>query len=716
MSGTRIDPVASVVDDAGRLRRRATLLVVLLGLAICMPAGGSAAALALAGAIGVVVGRVVASRSPERPGGPPMLWRVLNTCVFVTCLLAAFANVPLVAIGTGMIAWLQVHRSFTGVGARDDRVALLLGMLMALLGCDLSNSPLLAPLLLVLFLVAPVALTTCHLGMVGEDARMARLRPGASGGLSLRNLVGLGPVTLALTVVFFIVLPRLDAGRGLSGDEAERVTGFGEDVDLGDLGDILESDERVMRVRATDADGRPWGGQLYLRGNALDRFDGRSWASTTGGGGRLRKPPPTPGSQVVLQEIQLEPLADRNLFGLHEVVAFDGLDAERSRDANGTLRYAGEPRSLRYTAISRLPTEDLDLRLAGEPDVARTARSREEREAARSRAWTQLPDGLDPRIPALARQILDEAGRPASTWARALAISSYLQTHYEYTLLAPEYADGGPPADPLAWFLFDGRQGHCEYFATALVILLRTHNIPARLVNGFLGGEYNELGDWTTVRQRDAHSWVEVNLGPEVGWVTLEATPAGASPTVTRASLANQALDWLDRAWQDAVVDYAFDDQLAGLGALGALLSGTDADDPRFGLGGTEQLGGLLLVVTCGLLLALLVRAWLRFLSREAGRRPRRRAGAVEAAWRGARKELARRGWSPPDALPPVALAGWLREQAGDAAAPVEALAWMVYAVRYGGEDDGIVGPRAKEALYRLRKGDLPRAPAPTEV
>ena len=82
-------------------------------------------------------------------------------------------------------------------------------------------------------------------------------------------------------------------------------------------------------------------------------------------------------------------------------------------------------------------------------------------------------------------------------------------------------------ADPLAVFLFESRAGHCEYFATAMAVMLRQTGIPARLVNGFRTGEYNALGDAWVVRQYDAHSWVEAYFKP-YGWIEFDPTPAQA--------------------------------------------------------------------------------------------------------------------------------------------------------------------------------------------
>jgi hypothetical protein len=611
--------------------------------------------------------------------------------------------VPLLVVGAGLVGWLQVHRAWTGAQARDDRAALLLALLQALLGCIVSVSMLLAPLFLALVVLGPLALALCHLGIEAEGARARRLRYGFGERAPTSHFWALGPTSVALTALFFLGLPRLDAAGHLQSEEAERVTGFGEDVDIGDLGALLESDAPVMRVRVFDAQGLPWTGPLYLRGTALDAFDGRRWTSTVGRGGRWEPPGASPGAQL-RQEIQLEPVAENVVFGLHELVRIRGAGRRLSRDANGTLRSRGEPSRLVYTAWSVLPNSDPARLAAARPDPRRVARSADEREAADADLWTRLPADLDPRIPALARQAAAAAGPDASAWQQAVAVAAFLQREYDYSLQAPELPGGVAPADPLAWFLFDSRTGHCEYFATALAVMLRSLDIPARVVNGFLGGELNPLGGWILVRQRDAHSWVELNLGPQ-GWVVVDATPVGG-PAVTVASTWAQAGDWLTQRWQGAVLEYGLEDQLSGLARVGQALALPGGEGST--LLALPEVGGLVVVGLVGVLAAGVVRASLSWLARPPAP-PRAPRGPVERlhdrAWALAR----RRGWRPPAALPPVDAARWVRERAGPSAEPLVQLAWLRYRVRYGGDLDGELLELAQAAFGALRRDGLPR-------
>ncbi len=124
--------------------------------------------------------------------------------------------------------------------------------------------------------------------------------------------------------------------------------------------------------------------------------------------------------------------------------------------------------------------------------------------------YLQLPV-IDSRIPRLAEQITASS---SSNYDKAVAIETYLRTHFGYTLQLPRVL----PHDPLGNFLFERKQGHCEYFSSAMAVMLRTLRIPSRVVNGFQTGEYNDLTSQYVIRASNAHSWVEAYF-PGYGWV-----------------------------------------------------------------------------------------------------------------------------------------------------------------------------------------------------
>jgi transglutaminase-like putative cysteine protease len=360
--------------------------------------------------------------------------------------------------------------------------------------------------------------------------------------------LGLTVLILALAVPIFVLMPRValgvynrPVGRG------QLLSGFSEKVELGEIGTIKESETVVMRVKLNrSAQELP---VLRLRGVSMERYDGRSWSRAADIG---RSSQPARGEYYKLEEeIQerallveqtffLEGLSTRAVFAAAKALAvsrsFEPLLRAESGDLSMLRPLFGK---LRYSVISDVTPVDtaaLWESSAGVPDDVR-------------RRYLQVPP-LDGRIAVLARQITSGQSHP---YRKALALESHLKRHYGYSL---ELKGSPTTADPLAGFLFDVRKGHCEYFASALAIMLRQIGIPARLVNGFRMGEYNPLGDSWIVRQYDAHSWVEAYFAP-YGWIELDPTPP--DPSRSRAPLLKAIADLMDAIdlwWAEEVVNY----------------------------------------------------------------------------------------------------------------------------------------------------------------
>jgi transglutaminase-like putative cysteine protease len=163
-------------------------------------------------------------------------------------------------------------------------------------------------------------------------------------------------------------------------------------------------------------------------------------------------------------------------------------------------------------------------------------------------AYLQLPPGLDPRIPRLAAQV---TGSGSNSYDKAVALEKHLKTHYGYTLQLPSSA----VADPLANFLFERKQGHCEYFASSMAVMLRTLRIPARVVNGFISEEFNDLTGNYVVRARNAHAWVEAYF-PNYGWITFDPTPDSATGSPQPWGRVMLYLDAASSFWREWVVSY----------------------------------------------------------------------------------------------------------------------------------------------------------------
>jgi hypothetical protein len=271
--------------------------------------------------------------------------------------------------------------------------------------------------------------------------------------------------------------------------------------------------------------------------------------------------------------------------------------------------------------------------------------------------YLQRSPRVDPRVVELARTIT--AGEP-SDYDKAAAVEQYLRTRYGYSLQMATT----PPPDPLAYFLFERKEGHCEYFASAMAVMLRAVGIPSRVVNGFHGGEYNDLTGSYIVRARNAHSWVEAYI-PGYAWVSFDPTPPDSSPAAGSMHRFALYLDAAREFWREWVINYDFLHQRnltisamaygrnAGeqtrtwiRGLYEALLASArqvhrDAERrPR-----TWALGAVLAIMTC-VLLANAARLWRLARTHRLARTPMKAPQAAASAWYGCMtRSLARKGF-----------------------------------------------------------------------
>ncbi len=664
--------------DGQRVARSATWTVRLLmifGLLTLVPRPGVPA---LTGVVGM--GLLVLGWMLQRPGRWESAWRLANAAAAVLALVLVFLfQRPWGEVAMLLVVYLMVHRAWTASHPSDHRVALLLSALLSLLGSTLTDSAWLAPLHVGMVALLPVALLWLHTWDV------ERLRPARGTSLfTPRRGMGLGFGVLALVVVsvgIFITLPRLQGGAMASWGTAISVSGFSDQVELGDLGAIQTNPSPVMQVEVRQiGDGTKVRPPLRMRGVALDVFDGTAWRRS-GRLARWRVPdrPQSIRDGDLVQEVLLEPIGEPVMFGLPWVQAIrsEGVDLVGTVPRN--VRHLGETRRHSYRVWSRPHSDDPErLRRAGmEAGLNRAARHH----------FTHLPADLDPRIESLARGLVEGHQAP---FDKARAIETHLRDNYTYT----DVPQVGHQGQPLSDFLFETRTGHCEYFATSLAVLLRAADIPANVVNGFYGGDWNEITGFVTLRQSDAHSWVEVHMGSE-GWVTLDATPE-ALPSMTQG-WPSQLVSAFSRVWRQWVVDYDLNDQLALL-SLPEFQPTESAVD--WGLvAPLVPVGVLMLLVGVlpGLLRGLVLRE----------PRPPRRRG-VEAVLQRAWLLVERRGHRIPLGLPPVAAASWLVESVGEVAEPLRELAWCHYRVRYGEEMEPALLRKAQGHLDALK--GLPRA------
>lgn len=355
-------------------------------------------------------------------------------------------------------------------------------------------------------------------------------------------------VVFALAIPIFLTMPRLNRGASRNGILAtESLSGFSDSVRLGEVAQVKLNPEVVMRVRVRFPRGMP-PRALRWRGVTLDYYDGRNWIESGTRTLAMRKTENAFAIDrrlsefgVTEQRFFLEPLNINTIFAAHRPIFVVGLGI-LSRDQGDGLWTEPHPNhKLDYRVYSDTHHPSVEELMADNSRVYPAE--------IKQRYW-QLPLNHDQRI----NQLVAEVTRGARTQYEAAArIEEYLRTTFGYTLNLRRVEEGDPVAD----FLFNVREGHCEYFASAMVLMLRTRRIPARLVNGFQMGEYNESADFYTVRQSDAHSWVEVYF-PNEGWVAFDPTPSAGLSVYGSGWLATlrRYSEALEMFWLEQVVGF----------------------------------------------------------------------------------------------------------------------------------------------------------------
>lgn len=501
-----------------------------------------------------------------------LLFFPLDILIFSRGFVENSTNPALYATLLGAVHFLLFVMLVRLYSATTDRDALFLTMLAfaailasAILTVDTSFLGLF--FIFVLFGVATFVGMELRRG--GRSAISATLQPGGekklTKALSIAALsVAAGSVVIGSALFFFF--PRFSAGyMGRTGLQPSLMTGFTDDVELGQIGEIKKNSQVVMRVQT----GRPIDyAMLRWRGIALSNFDGKRWTAPhrnpstqlPNGEGWIYVADPAQKANYrpayLPYTVQMQPMASDALFAPSDVVSLKGSFSGEGSNSAFAMRHTyvwlddtgslfnpfHNYSPLRYAGLSRLPIVDPVKLRAASSDYPPEIQSR----------YLQLPL-LDSRIPELARSATARARTP---YDKAVAIENFLRTRYKYTLNLM----GKPGDDALSHFLFETKAGHCEYFASAMAIMLRTLGIPTREVNGFLPGEYNDLAGDYIVRASDAHSWVEVYF-PEHGWATFDPTPAvmEESGVLSRLGL---YIDWMQVAWSDWVINYDFAHQV----------------------------------------------------------------------------------------------------------------------------------------------------------
>lgn len=470
-----------------------------------------------------------------------------------------------------LLLFATVVRLYSACSNRDHAFLAVLAVASMLASAILTVETSFLVCLAIFLALAVSTFVAMEIRRSGADAVSPALDPAspvarrlnrALGMISL--LVALG--ALALGLLIFFLIPRFSTGYMSAFNlQPNMTTGFSDDMTLGTIGLIQQDPSVVMRITVDHPD---LAQDVHWRGVVLTTFDGKRWFTRAhndnvvlaGGDSTyfFSSPAPPGESQQIRYTVLMEPMATAAIFFAPRIQALRGNflediarpDALRRHfllvdDTGSIFNSERIGVKVRYEGVSSLPQIP--------PRQLRNASTAYPRNVQDT--YLQVPPGLDPRIQQLAESATAHASNP---YDKAMALELYLKTHYGYTL----DLRGDPGSDPLAYFLFTRRAGHCEYFASAMAIMLREIGIPSRYATGFLPGEFNDVGGDYIIRASDAHAWVEVYF-PDYGWITFDPTPGSEvkRPVGFSAHLA-MYWDWFQLTWSEWIVNYDFAHQI----------------------------------------------------------------------------------------------------------------------------------------------------------
>jgi len=505
----------------------------------------------------------------DRPGYSKF-WNLAAVVVLLVQIARAFAGEPILTVGVQYAAFLQLSRLSHRKTAADYQQIAILAFLHLIAGTVFSSGLDYAVVFFGFVIVMPWMLALTHLRkeletqygpgsalLRGELQSKELATPSFFGGTTL-----LAVPLFIVTAALFFAFPRMGFGLLSNlGVRTQAVAGFGDDVELGGFGTIRDDPTVVMRVKPRDRpEPQPASLNIRLRGTSFDRYSEGRWSRTHAASEELQRirdeyrifRPAKKGDEEY--EILLDPMEEAVLFLPEGTVALQ---------LPGTVR-AGRNH---YRRIVR--GSGLDVRYRGRIDgplhytafVGKTKRGFTEKIPPTLRKrYVEVPSGHE-RVLSLAQQVTEGAPNP---FAQVQMIEQHLRARggFRYTLEQPN-TEG---KDPLHVFLFDIKAGHCEYFSTAMAMMVRSLGMPARNVTGFLGADYNPYGDYYAVRNGHAHSWVEVYIDGR--WLTFDPTPASGQVYAAPSGLAvkmRQVMDALRVRWSSYVVEYNIRDQAKAL-------------------------------------------------------------------------------------------------------------------------------------------------------
>ena len=661
------------------------------------------------------------------------LWNIATLGFFVYLVIGLFHESPVITTGVNFLLFVLINKLFNRIGSKDYRQVYVISFLVLVAATTLNTDITYAACFTFYVIFATWALTLFHLrreieenyllrhadGLQSEKVEVERIlnsrRIVGRHFLAGTSLVSFGVLIMAAGI--FLLFPRVGFGLFLGHRRGGvMMVGFSEKVELGHHGVVRDNPLSVMRVFLPREKSRV---PFYWRGTVYDTYDSGVWSHASDVKGvTVASPmvgefflvnPNAPGLQgraltpelirerLLEHRIQREPILESNI-----IFAADRPVALRVKKRSVTGRYMFTPRRGPFREIrgkgikGRGGVEYTAYSLPYRPPASVLGSSRLVK-IRRYRPYLQFPRSMPTRVRELAQKITRDH---PTVHGKVKAVQRYLKKNYAYTLQLTH----DPKLEPLDEFLFVTRRGHCEYFASAMALMLRAAGIHTRQVNGFVGGEWNEMGQYLAVKHGDAHAWVEVYFHG-AGWIRFDPTPSGEPPRAYEgaAGWVRQLVDAMRMRWLYYVVEYDLTKQVEFFREVARVF------EKRSHTSDWGPLRPYLYGVGAVILLVLAVVIWrrLRFRIRRGGPGGRVMSlAAVSRLYARMLEAVARAGYLKPAGLTPLEFA----EQLGGSFSgsdQVQRFTGIYYDVRYGQQElsrersrelDGLLGEIRQEA------------------
>ncbi len=418
------------------------------------------------------------------------IWKLVLAAVTLAAIFFSYGSLKGIEPGVSVLVVLMSLKILEAHTAREFQVMVMIAWVLCLCGFFLSQDFAIALCLLAAFALLLVALIQFHGGSSSESF----WSPVSA---TCKLLAQAAP----LVVLLFLLFPRINtAFRFEIRDLRSAASGFSDRLSPGSIASLTNSSDIAFRAEFPDRKTRP-PGPMYWRGIVMWHCEGMEWRAPYAPASSSDSSTQSPGDKAIRQRITIAPHGARWMFALDRPFEVP----PKAMLARGNYLWSVQPirKARRYEVISSLEVTGKELQ------------PRERKEAL------ELPASISPAVRDLAQSwIARNSKNPRATVNSALQF--FRTQRFRYSLSPGEYKK-----NDLDEFLFHRRVGFCEHYATSFATLMRLTGTPARVVVGYLGGEYNDLGRFFLVRQADTHAWCEVWL-PDSGWTRVDPTSAVA--------------------------------------------------------------------------------------------------------------------------------------------------------------------------------------------